>query len=1047
MTYDCFISYASADVALADALNRALTAAGLSVWFDRTRLRAGFDWHREIEAACENSRVVLPLLTPRWQLSEWTKYETYGAEAVIPLVAEGPFEDVATPPLRRAQAAALSVTGGIVDAANVVRAVHRHLADSPPDPDARTRLLVHIRYRPTEHFVGRERDLEGLHEQLHAPPTAALTQGGACVISALGGVGKTTLARMYAEKFWRAYERVLWVDARLGLESEFAQVLELLRPDIGADMSTQPTTERAARALHYLQGLSSCRPLRTAALLIIDNAADEQAVAPWIPRTGDVHTLITSRFAHWEAIPVRRIDVLEPGSAQDLLLRRAAVRHASANLGEVEACQTLASRLGFLPLALEQAAAFIRSQGEGFGFTDYIRLYDASTRALLSMPVRGTTEYPEPVLLTWLATISMLSKGARAMFRIAAFLAPTEIPLALFEHNADQISRLALTFTDAPEDQVDEAAPGELRARAWRKALADYSMAHTSSASGMLVHGLVQTVERSQIEPHEQRQWLLEAIAALGSCATACAHSPAHQHLWRYLLPHAQTLIRHASACNVVPPSWLLDGTSRVLAVQGRWSEAIDVARLLLAQNERALGPDHVDTLANISNLAFYLERNCAYSEAEPLSRAALTLSERLNGTEHPTTLTAAGNLATLLDSRGDYAEAEHLFRRALDGREQVLGPGHPETTLSLNNLACFLQRRASPEAGPLLRRALEAAERVYGPDHPDTLILSNNIAGVLLNQGAYAEAEPLFRRVVDHFGRFWGPEHPQTLTAANNLAYLLQAKGELSEATRLYRHALEGTERALGPNHQATLLCLNNLGRLLQARGEAAEAEPLLRRALAGRERLLGSDHVDTLTSVIDLAALVDGQGDGEQAGDLYRRAHTTSERVLGSDHPLTITSVQRLAQWLIIHGSPAEGEPLLRRALETSERVLGSDHPQTLAVTNDLAGVLQLRGAFEEAAHLWRQTVESRARVLGPEHPDTLLSLNNLAGFLEGMGAYAAAEPLYRHASEGLERAFGRDHPSVQIALENWVRCQQKVPVSASHRFSSWLRRLWHR
>src|SRR4029079_6660573 len=99
MSYDCFLSYASADVKTAEALYGRLTAEGFSVWFDKVRLQPGFDWYREIEAACEASRIVLPILTPRWSRSEWTRYETYGAEAIIPLVAEGRFQDVATPPL------------------------------------------------------------------------------------------------------------------------------------------------------------------------------------------------------------------------------------------------------------------------------------------------------------------------------------------------------------------------------------------------------------------------------------------------------------------------------------------------------------------------------------------------------------------------------------------------------------------------------------------------------------------------------------------------------------------------------------------------------------------------------------------------------------------------------------------------------------------------------------------------------------------------------------------------------------------------------------
>jgi len=59
MSYDCFISYASPDVPFAQALCDCLVAAGLRVWFDKARLRDGYNWHEEIEAGCEESRVVL----------------------------------------------------------------------------------------------------------------------------------------------------------------------------------------------------------------------------------------------------------------------------------------------------------------------------------------------------------------------------------------------------------------------------------------------------------------------------------------------------------------------------------------------------------------------------------------------------------------------------------------------------------------------------------------------------------------------------------------------------------------------------------------------------------------------------------------------------------------------------------------------------------------------------------------------------------------------------------------------------------------------------
>jgi hypothetical protein len=51
--------------------------------------------------------VILPLITPRWAKSEWTRYETYAHDAVIPVLAEGKAIDVMPPPLRRWNAVAL----------------------------------------------------------------------------------------------------------------------------------------------------------------------------------------------------------------------------------------------------------------------------------------------------------------------------------------------------------------------------------------------------------------------------------------------------------------------------------------------------------------------------------------------------------------------------------------------------------------------------------------------------------------------------------------------------------------------------------------------------------------------------------------------------------------------------------------------------------------------------------------------------------------------------------------------------------------------------
>jgi hypothetical protein len=48
---DCFISYASPDVRYAQALHKCLKAAGFRVWFDKARLRDGYNWHEKLRKA------------------------------------------------------------------------------------------------------------------------------------------------------------------------------------------------------------------------------------------------------------------------------------------------------------------------------------------------------------------------------------------------------------------------------------------------------------------------------------------------------------------------------------------------------------------------------------------------------------------------------------------------------------------------------------------------------------------------------------------------------------------------------------------------------------------------------------------------------------------------------------------------------------------------------------------------------------------------------------------------------------------------------------
>ena len=800
-------------------MHRRLAAAGITVWFDRARLSPGCNWRGEIEAACEASRAVLPLLMPRWKLSEWTRYETYGAEHVIPLLAEGRWEDVSTPPLAPYQSHSLDVADD-----RLFAAIRDRIAQPPPQKAER---VAHLPYRANPYFVGREETLIDIHQKLFTNPTAALTQGRVEAVTALGGVGKTTLARQYAEKFWRCYRQMFWVDCRQPLDSEFTAIHDILRPE-PLYQALKPADK--AQWARYELNQSAGRPLR---LLIMDNAEDEQAVSGWIPRTGNCHTIITSRFTAWSpGIETCPVWVLPPEPARELLLRR-----SRKGAEESAACDEVAKKVGYLPLALEQAGAYVGEQDDGFGFADYLKLYADHEREFLARRAPGATEYPDAVYLTWRATIDKLPEGARTILRLCAFMASAPLPVSVF-------LKLGTEFD----------------VREWKQALLAYSIANPAPSDPTAPR---RAVERPSMAPSFR--------ISLPFSAPKPPTWPPPARLFP-AVPH-----RQLGAARLLP---------RAHARRTNWEKSDSRVRS---------DAEFLDALGG------FLWSQGRYEAAEPLYRRALDVRERKLGPEHPNTLGTMGNLAMLLCAKGDYRAAEPLYQRALDALERVLGPEHPVTLTSVNSLAALLVQKGDyGTAEPLLRQALTAQERVLGREHPDTLGRLSNLAALLHAKRDYGAAEPLYRRALDASERVLGREHPDTLTSVSRLAVLLHAKGDYVAAEPLCRRVLAAQERVLGPDHPDTLTSVNDLAALLYAKGDYGVAEPLCRRALEARERVLGPDHPDTLRSVYTLALQLYVKGDYSTAETLYRRALEGRRRVLGESHPGTRLTARALEETL---------------------------------------------------------------------------------------------------------------------------------------------------
>jgi len=258
-----------------------------------------------------------------------------------------------------------------------------------------------------------------------------LQQGSAAVVPAqalhgLGGVGKTQLALEYAHRYQADYDLIWWIVA------EAPGAIPAGLAELGARLGLVEDTAQVADQEQLAAAVLEDLRRRERWLLIFDNAPEHQELTPYLPQ-GDGQVLITSRHPVWggTARPVK-VDTFTRAESLAFLTHRTDTKDETTAVA-------LAEELGDLPLALEQAAAYL--EHTGMPLAEYLALFRRRRDELLKLG--EPTAYQGTVDTTWqlaIEQIAAIRPGGRAgvaLLRLCAFLAPEGIPLDLFTGHPD----------------------------------------------------------------------------------------------------------------------------------------------------------------------------------------------------------------------------------------------------------------------------------------------------------------------------------------------------------------------------------------------------------------------------------------------------------------------------------------------------------------------------------------------------------------------------------------------------------------------------------
>jgi tetratricopeptide (TPR) repeat protein len=818
-----------------------------------------------------------------------------------------------------------------------------------------------VPYERNQFFTGRDIFLKNLCDKFHTKNSASRYYGRVALFG-MGGIGKTQTALEFSYLSCTSYNRIYWISAvtQEALLDGYKRIAERAKIPLVADSNPISIAEQV---LSWLKNTENW-------LLIVDNLDDidvlstrnlgePNIVSMLLPESGPGrHTLITTRNPNADHIPAQSLEVLLFDESDSVaLLTSLSGLPISPEPEENGSAHQIAKELGNLPLAISQAAAYIK-QISG-NFDKYLKFYADSRKRVNAWVPKGPRPYLHSVATTWLMSITEIrnkNPTAARLFRLLAFLNPDGILIEFVKSGSKGMDEnLKRVVSDELEFLEALSSFETLSLIKWDR-----------QNNSILVHRLVQAVVKDEM-PEED----LQSFRTMTN--TVCARAA---------------------------PGGFDDD-------RARWRIYVGQVVGLLSDSELLKSETSARVLLRVGS---FLRDDGKITDSLKLLTRSSEIYDELFGGEHEFTLNARLNLASAYWAQGKMVDAVEMEEEVLEKSRRILGEEHPDTLTTMNNLAqTYKDQGKIAEAARLQEEVLEKRRRILGEEHPHTLTYMNNLAQTYQDQGKIAEAARLQEEVLEKRRRILGEEHPHTLDTVNNLAQTYKSQGKIAEAARVQEEVLEKRRRILGEEHPHTLNTVNDLALSYLDLGKIAEAARLQEEVLEKRRGILGEEHPHTLTYMNNLALSYRDQGKLAESVRLQEEVLEKRTRILGEEHPGTLTTMDSLASTYWNQGKIAEAAKMEEEVLQKRRRILGEEHPRTLHTMNNLAISYFDQGKIAEAACLHEEVLEKRRKILGEEHPDTLDTMHNLASTYWKQGKTAEAKILTEEIQSSVRRGNG--------------------------------------
>lgn len=756
----------------------------------------------------------------------------------------------------------------------------------------------------------------------------------------MGGIGKTQLALEYAFKNEKLYD-VIWFINGENLANLLDEYNNLYKKLMNESISYENTYEIVDEIKRWCNQNEKW-------LIIFDNVDNEDDIYPFLPQNSKGDILITTRNGKLNSIGcVTELNVFSDTEALDFMTKRTGMQKDNF-LDEI------INILGKLPLACEQASAYIKNTG--VDYKEYLDLFQ--TYRLQIFNEFRPLDYKETVATTWLMSLNKLDdENAIQLLRIISFLAPENI-------NSVVLEKVTTRYFDKLNSKIKNRIEFD-------KIIAKLKMLSLikGSRTSFSIHRLLQEVIRDSLDNYQ-----LELSRILWS---------SHDNLdfdnsglkegiygekgfewYKWLCPHLEMIAGHGYEIRIELEivsfiynqigayyNWILSDCN---IAEGMFNRSLEIRKKLFMSETTNDAFLTKFILSSINNIGLYMDKR-NFKASEKILQETFDITNKYG---YQSLLTEI-RLKTLY---GDYYakvekidEAKEWYSSALD-IEAVNDEEHLcQATTKLNLAAIYLEQGRLEKAYNFIQESLPYFEQKGEEEIVNVALAYKIYSDYYYEKRNMRNSEKFINKTIAIFQEIYPDNHPELIKAKSQLTKIYALTNR--DIEEIIKDMLDKTQQMYGENSSEYADILNISGHNYLELGKKDLAEKYCLESLKVRDSMCDFESIERADTLSNLGNLYIKMQKTEEAEMVIKQSLNIRLKILGKNHQKTLDSYNDLGVVLYYSEKYLESKEILSECSKLSTELLGEIHYKTLETNLNLAFAYFQTGEYYEAKKLyWR-------------------------------------------------------------------------------------------